>query len=257
MKKLHHTLDIWEYPHSHAMPPSSSFPTPTALPRCTCPDPPDSPLSTTANVVSILTFAFALLASYIALQSATRGAPAEIQRLVDDLRATQREINRTAEYIFSDMHREGDSASTTPEHPAGLPPATRTGYAAAPPSSSLTSSSSPTHQHQTLLYQEVQHLLKTSITLFYEADDLLKRSERDPYGFRRRALFLVNRDGVAEKMARLEGQKARLGDIRTSLSLRRSAQQEVLLRRIANSWGVKEGQDGVKGGRRQRRKSVD
>ncbi|KAI4114622.1 MAG: hypothetical protein LQ345_004632 [Seirophora villosa] len=239
------------------MPPSSSFPTPTALPRCTCPDPPDSPLSTTANVVSILTFAFALLASYIALQSATRGAPAEIQRLVDDLRATQREINRTAEYIFSDMHREGDSASTTPEHPAGLPPATRTGYAAAPPSSSLTSSSSPTHQHQTLLYQEVQHLLKTSITLFYEADDLLKRSERDPYGFRRRALFLVNRDGVAEKMARLEGQKARLGDIRTSLSLRRSAQQEVLLRRIANSWGVKEGQDGVKGGRRQRRKSVD
>ncbi|KAI4165836.1 MAG: hypothetical protein LQ348_007824, partial [Seirophora lacunosa] len=176
-------------------------------------------------------------------------------RLVDDLRATQREINRTAEYIFSDMHREGGSASTTLEHVSGLPPSTRTGYAASPPSSSLTSSS--THQHQTLLYQEVQHLLKTSITLFYEADDLLKRSERDPYGFRRRALFLVNRDGVAEKMARLEGQKARLGDIRTSLSLRRSAQQEVLLRRIANSWGVKEGQDAVKGGRRQRRKSVD
>ncbi|KAL9008773.1 MAG: hypothetical protein Q9173_006131 [Seirophora scorigena] len=235
------------------MPPSSSFPTPTALPTCTCPDPPDSPLSTTANVVSILTFAFALLASYIALQSATRSAPAEIQRLVDDLRATQREINRTAEYIFSDMHREGDSAST-PEHVAGLLPATRTGYSAFPPSSSLSSS---THQHQTLLYQEVQHLLKTSITLFYEADDLLKRSERDPYGFRRRALFLVNRDGVAEKMARLEGQKARLGDIRTSLSLRRSAEQEILLRRIANSWGVKGEQDGVKGGRRQRRKSVD
>ncbi|KAI4231921.1 MAG: hypothetical protein LQ349_005301, partial [Xanthoria aureola] len=64
----------------------------------------DSPLSTTANILSILTFALGLFASYVALISATRGAPAEIKRLVDDLRTTQKEINRVAGYIFDDMH---------------------------------------------------------------------------------------------------------------------------------------------------------
>lgn len=86
-----------------------------------------------------------------------------------------------------------------------------------------------------VLYEEVQGLLKTCITLFYEADDLLKRSERDPYGFRRRVLFLLNREVVAEKMARLEGQKAKLGEIRMGLFLRRSARQDEALRRIADS----------------------
>ncbi|KAL8653791.1 MAG: hypothetical protein Q9210_001895 [Variospora velana] len=234
------------------MAPSSSS---TAIPTCTCPDTADSPLSHTANILSILTFAFAIIASYIAGAIATYSAPAEIQRLVDDLRATQREINRTAEYIFSDMHSHDDSASASaaPDHIAGA--------------------SSP---HQELLYNEVQNLFKTSITLFYEADDLLKRKKRDPYGLWRRALFVVNRDHVAEKIARLEDQKARLGEIRTDLFMRRSARQEVLLRRIADSCsmvvgaaaagngggggGGEGGQNGPKGRRGRgllRRNSVD
>ncbi|KAI4189170.1 MAG: hypothetical protein LQ346_005159, partial [Caloplaca aetnensis] len=141
-------------------------------------------------------------------------------RLVDDLRATQREINRTAEYIMSDIY-----APPSPPFSAPLPqPITRP--AAAPPRKI-----SP----DDVLYEEVQGLLKTCITLFYEADDLLKRSERDPYGFRRRVLFLLNREVVAEKMARLEGQKAKLGEIRMGLFLRRSARQDEALRRIADS----------------------
>lgn len=130
-----------------------------------------------------------------------------------------------------------------------------------------------------VLYGEVEGLLQTCITLFYEADDLLKRSERDPYGFRRRVLFLLNREVVAEKMARLEGQKAKLGEIRMGLFLRKSARQDEMLRRIADSlstsssWGCAEGGKDVgdteKGGKVEngevktegggvwRRKSVD
>ncbi|KAL8954676.1 MAG: hypothetical protein Q9183_006986, partial [Haloplaca sp. 2 TL-2023] len=85
------------------MPPNSSaISTSAPLPLCT--EASDSPLSTTANILSILTFALGLFASYVALISATRGAPEEIKRLVEDLRTTQREINRVAEYIFDDMH---------------------------------------------------------------------------------------------------------------------------------------------------------
>ncbi|KAI4247105.1 MAG: hypothetical protein L6R42_009729, partial [Xanthoria sp. 1 TBL-2021] len=83
------------------MPPNISSPAPTTV--CTS-NGGDSALSTTANVLSILTFALGLFASYVALISATRGAPAEIKRLVDDLRTTQKEINRVAGYIFDDMH---------------------------------------------------------------------------------------------------------------------------------------------------------
>ncbi|KAL8748333.1 MAG: hypothetical protein Q9184_007385, partial [Pyrenodesmia sp. 2 TL-2023] len=199
-------------------PSSSSLPSPTStVPASYPPCPNDSPLSTTANILSILTFAFALLASYIALLSATRGAPAEIQRLVDDLRATQREINRTAEYIMGDIY-------TPPSSSPHLPlPVT---HSAAAPARVI----SPND----VLYEEVQGLLKTCITLVYEADDLLTRSERDPYGFRRRVLFLLNREVVAEKMARLEGQKAKLGEIRMGLFLRKSARQDEMLRRIAD-----------------------
>lgn len=71
-----------------------------------------------------------------------------------------------------------------------------------------------------MLYDEVQGLLKTCVTLFYEADDLLKRSERDPYGLRRRILFVMNRNEVTEKMNRLADQKAKLAAIQMSLFLR-------------------------------------
>ncbi|KAL8919820.1 MAG: hypothetical protein Q9208_006553 [Pyrenodesmia sp. 3 TL-2023] len=218
-------------PSSSPLPTLTSTVPASSYPLC----PNDSPLSTTANVLSILTFAFALLASYIALLSATRGAPAEIQRLVDDLRATQREINRTAEYIMGDIYAPASPShllSPPPPPPPAPPPVARSSAAAAPPRVISPSD---------VLYEEVQGLLKTCITLFYEADDLLKRSERDPYGFRRRVLFLLNREVVAEKMARLEGQKAKLGEIRMGLFLRKSARQDEILRRIADAFSSHSG----------------
>ncbi|KAL8645876.1 MAG: hypothetical protein Q9226_007097 [Calogaya cf. arnoldii] len=78
-----------------------------------------------------------------------------------------------------------------------------------------------------MLYDEVQGLLKTCVTLFYEADDLLKRSERDPYGLRRRILFVMNRNEVTEKMNRLADQKAKLAAIQMSLFLRYVVEVEV------------------------------
>ncbi|KAI4219898.1 MAG: hypothetical protein LQ349_008228 [Xanthoria aureola] len=84
-----------------------------------------------------------------------------------------------------------------------------------------------------LLYDEVQGLLKTCVTLFYEADDLLKRSERDPYGLRRKILFVMNRNEVTEKMNRLADQKAKLAAIQMSLFLRKSASHDAMLSRIA------------------------
>ena len=71
-----------------------------------------------------------------------------------------------------------------------------------------------------VLYEEVQALLKTCITLFYEADDLLKRSQREGYGLRRRILFVLNRNEVQEKMTRLADQKAKLAAVQMSLFLR-------------------------------------
>ena len=178
----------------------------------------DSPLSTTASVVGILTFALGLFASYIALQSATRGAPSEIARLVDDLRTTQREINRVAEYIFDDAHNATLELTTrlvgdpSPQYiinghgSAGAEAVTRV----------------DTMQG---LYDEVQVLLGNCVRLFYEADDLLKKSESDdarwdPEGLRRRIVFVMNRHEVAEKMQRLEDQKTRLADVRMGLFLR-------------------------------------
>ena len=192
----------------------------------------DSPLSTTASVVGILTFALGVLASYIALQSATRGAPSEIARLVDDLRTTQRELNRVAEYIFDDAHNAPDSAAAqfgndsreyiikTRGIGVGVAPE-RTGY-------------------MQVLYDEVQELLGDCVRLFYEADDLLKRCESDverwdPEGLRRRIIFVMNRHEVADKMQRLHDQKARLSDVRMSLFLRKSKMQDVVLKQISES----------------------
>lgn len=204
---------------------SPSSPEPTIL-SCS-----DSPLSTTASIVGILTFALGLLASYIALQSATRGAPTEIARLVNDLRTTQREINRVAEYIFDDAH----NASVQPtkqfigdtlrryiidSREAGAAPGI-------------------TAQSVQGLY-EVEDLLGDCVRLFYEADDLLKRCKSDverwdPEGLRRRIIYVMNRHEVADKMRRLNDQKARLSDVRMSLFLRKSAMQDAMLKQVSES----------------------
>ena len=175
----------------------------------------DSPLSTTANIFGILTFALGLFASYIALVSATRGAPAEMKRLVDDLRTTQHEINRVAEYIFDDMHYASDAE----KH--------------------LVSTSSSSWRYMDpftgeVLKNEVESLLKTCITLFYEADDLLKRRERDQYGLRRRLQFVLNQNEVKDKVTRLQDQKAKLAAIQMSLFLKKSALQDAMLKRVVS-----------------------
>lgn len=202
---------------------SPSAPTPTVL-SCG-----DSPLSTTASIVGILTFALGLLASYIALQSATRGAPSEISRLIEDLRTTQREINRVAEYIFDDAHNTGH-----------VPP--RMSFDNSPQffvssNGVLATAAGGRAGTMQVLYDEVQELLGNCVRLFYEADDLLKRCESDgvrwdPEGLRRRITFVMNRHEVAEKMQRLEDQKTRLGDVRMSLFLKKSAMQDTMLKEI-------------------------
>ncbi|KAL8736934.1 MAG: hypothetical protein Q9181_002182 [Wetmoreana brouardii] len=207
----------------------------------------DSPLSTTANVLSILTFALGLFASYVALISATRGAPAEIKRLVEDLRTTQKEINRVAEYIFDDMHQ--DLRSVQDGHVVkgqgvqygdiGSSPSSRRkevrDRSALMGSLAMTAAMYGLHglvpgvagrergnpfTTSDMLYDEVESLLQTCVRLFYEADDLLKRSERDPYGLRRRMLFIMNRNDVTDKMQRLADQKAKLAAIQMSLFLK-------------------------------------
>ena len=193
----------------------------------------DSPLSTTASIVGILTFALGLLASYIALQSATRGAPSEIARLIDDLRTTQHEINRVAEYIFDDTH---DVPVRISAMIASVKPLQSTPDEYSVPSVEATARTTTMQG----LYDEVQALLGDCVRLFYEADDLLKKSESDvsrwdPEGLRRRIIYVMNRHEVAEKMSRLEEQKQKLGDIRMSLFLKKSAVQDALLMQIAES----------------------
>ena len=193
----------------------------------------DSALSTTASIIGILTFALGLLASYIALQSATRGAPSEIARLVDDLRTMQHEINRVAEYIFDDAHIMPVQISAMLASVKPLQPTTNE-Y----PVRNMEATARTTAMQR--LYDEVQELLGSCVRLFYEADDLLKKSERnvsrwDPEGLRRRIIYVMNRHEVAEKMSRLEEQKQKLGDIRMSLFLRKSAMQDALLKQVAES----------------------
>ncbi|KAL8785890.1 MAG: hypothetical protein Q9213_003122 [Squamulea squamosa] len=229
------------------MPPNTSLPAsspPSSFSATSCANcGGDSPLSTTANVLSILTFALGLFASYVALISATRGAPAEIQRLVDDLRTTQREINRFAAYICDDMHysKPGHGVGNQQEQfktryfrkgnetengyaRAGLGAMTSLAAVLAP--SLVVPGLDASHNHtkassaNEILYEEVQGLLKTCVKLFYEADDLLKRSERDPYNLMRRILFMMNRNEVTEKMNRLADQKAKLAAIQMSLFMR-------------------------------------
>ncbi|KAL9628134.1 MAG: hypothetical protein Q9164_007383, partial [Protoblastenia rupestris] len=173
------------------------------------------PLSTTASIVSILTFALGLLASYIALQSATRGAPSEIARLVDDLRSTQSEINRVAAYIFDDAH--DTPAETTITRRFFVGKGGREHYAVGDVGSGV---GGPDIRDSSIvaLYEETQTLLGNCVRLFYEADDLLKRSRSDsvrwdPEGLRRRIVFVMNRHEVGEKMKRLGEQKVRLASV--------------------------------------------
>lgn len=70
------------------------------------------------------------------------------------------------------------------------------------------------------LYDEVQMLLRGCIGLFYAADGMLKRSEKEGKGLWRRVVFLLNRDEVRETMNRLQEQKTRLAAIQMSLFLR-------------------------------------
>lgn len=160
---------------------------PSSTPNC-CPVT-DSPLSTTASVVGILTFALGLFASYVALHTSTRSAPTELARLIADLRSTQSEVNRVAEYIYTNY----------------LPPSDqRPGFEYYDPS----------------LFEEVQVLLRDCIRLFYEADDLLKRNEQEPERLWKRVQFLMRKDEVGEKVARLAVLTSKLGSIQMSLFLK-------------------------------------
>lgn len=168
----------------------------------------DSPLSTTSSILGILTFGLALLGYYLALFSATRSAPSEIQRLVSDLRSTQAEINRVAEWIFYD---EGGF-----NRPELLQPPRHQQYKLNTPEYKKAVAQS----RNQVLYAEVEALLSMCVRLFYEADDLLKKSRREGKGWWRRVQYLVNRDEVLDKVARLQEHKAKLANIQMSLFLR-------------------------------------
>lgn len=173
-----------------------------------CAQPNDSVLSSTSSILGIFTFGLALLGYYLALFSATRAAPSEIQRLVSDLRSTQAEINRVAEWVFYDeggfdrskllqppQHHQYNR--NTPEYKKAV-----------------------TQSRNQVLYAEVEALLSTCVRLFYEADDLLKKSRREGKAWWRRVQYLVNRDEVLDKVARLQEHKAKLANIQMSLFLR-------------------------------------
>lgn len=141
---------------------------------------------------------------------------------MSDLRSTQAEINRVSNWIFDSDEvsswvaagvghgeRTGDKVVWSDGRWVGNREREREGRPAVV-------NMSGSH----MLYEEVQGLLVTCIRLFYEADDLLKRSEREGKGLWRRVLFLVHRDEVLEKVSRLQEQKSRLAAIQMSLFLR-------------------------------------
>lgn len=200
----------------------------------------DSPLSITSSVLGILTFALGLFGFYLALISATRSAPGEILRLVSDLRSTQAEINRVSQWIFeeddeapggtwvggsqgnSDGARGDAIGAVGVNHGGGEKAGQKAGWHEWG-SGNVRTEPRPVAMDisgNQLLYEEVQGLLVTCIRLFYEADDLLKRSQREGKGLWRRVLFVMNRDEVLDKVGRLQEQKARLASIQMSLFLR-------------------------------------
>ena len=118
----------------------------------------------------------------------------------------QQEINRVAEYIFDDAHNMPVQISAMLASGKPLQP-TPSEY----PVRNMDATARTTPMQR--LYDEVQELLGNCVRLFYEADDLLKRSESDvsrwdPEGLRRRIIYVMNRHEVAEKMSRLEEAEA-------------------------------------------------
>lgn len=150
---------------------------------------------------------------------------------MDDLRTTQHEINRVAEYVFDDAHKNVHQhlrvttslfGDTSPQYIL--------------PESTATAESSNVN---TVLYNEVQALLGNCVRLFYEADDLLKKcrsdNERwDPEGLRRRIVFVMNRHEVGEKIERLGDQKTKLAAVQMNLFMRKSAIQDAMLKQITD-----------------------
>ena len=59
----------------------------------------DSPLSITSNILSILTFTYAILASLLLFSATVRSADAEIQQLLSQLRQTARHIDTLCSYF--------------------------------------------------------------------------------------------------------------------------------------------------------------
>ncbi|MCJ1467973.1 hypothetical protein MMC07_006599 [Pseudocyphellaria aurata] len=214
----------------------------------------DSPLSITSSVLSILTFTLGLFGFYLALISATRSAPGEIQRSVSELRSTQAEINRVSQWIFEEdddgrggtwvgagqgrfgWERAGATSVVEVNHGGGEKTGQkvrRSKWASGNTRTELRPVTPDISGNQ-MLYEEVQALLVTCVRLFYEADDLLKRSQREGPGLWRRVLFVMNRDEVLDKVSRLQEQKARLAAIQMSLFLRKSTAHHAMLRRIVN-----------------------
>ncbi|KAK5994378.1 hypothetical protein PT974_04852 [Cladobotryum mycophilum] len=64
-----------------------------------CPDCGDSPLSTTGNILGILTFALGLVVSLFALLAVVRGAEHEVGFLVSSLEETGKQIRHSREYF--------------------------------------------------------------------------------------------------------------------------------------------------------------
>lgn len=200
----------------------------------------DSPLSTTSSILGILTFALGLFGFYLALISATRSAPGEIQRLVSDLRGTQAEINRVSKWIIeendeglgetwvgvgrsnSDWASGGATAAVASDHGGWERAGQKVGWSKWGSGNVLTEPRrmATDMSGNQMLYDEVQGLLVSCLRLFYEADDLLKRSQREGMGLWRRVLFVINRDEVLDKVGRLGEQRARLAAIQMSLFLR-------------------------------------
>ncbi|CEF72025.1 hypothetical protein FGSG_11692 [Fusarium graminearum PH-1] len=76
----------------------------TCLP---CPDCGDSPLSTTGNILGILTFALGLFLSTFAFMVAVRSAETEIDDLIESLESTGRYIDQMTRF-FATMNHEAD-----------------------------------------------------------------------------------------------------------------------------------------------------
>lgn len=159
---------------------------------------------------------------------------------MSDLRSTQAEINRVSKWIFeeddeglggtwvgpgqgsSDWARGGATGAVEVNHGGGERARQKVGWNGWESENGRTEPR-PVAMDMSgnqMLYEEVQALLVTCVRLFYEADDLLKRSQREGMGLWRRVLFVMNRDEVLDKVGRLQEQKARLAAIQMSLFLR-------------------------------------